>query len=262
MPNYCSNAITIYGENDEIINFLSDLIYYPIIFKEDKNKEFYKDKTDQEVLNLIMEERREKKKIVTYSKIMPRPYEEVLGHADYSYDFWGSKWDIDLSVQFIEDLIKDLKKNKDTEAFIDYCSAWSPPIAFYKYASTKYKLEFNLVAEEPGCGLYAEYCISKGESQITMEADSEVVFRYLLDGDLDLNYPAEQIIDSIDYGTHSYAMESIKELLPLLEDFDRRNFIYLIERALYNVADCANAGYVRALQETFTVFMEFLKGER
>lgn len=227
MPNWCYNSIDIRGKKSEVIRFLGDLIGKPqVIYSSLLNLSA---ESDYEMLGELEALREEEPERVTYSKILPQPDSVLLGREpwyEWRCNNWGVKWDIgELSTCTIEDAINDPICNSEDDFCVSfgYETPWSPPEAFFCYASTKYDVNITMLSEEPGVMLYQKILIANGNRIYEIDTENELIFHYMSDYSIEdaLNYYLEvfyQNIASDDYEDYDYVIDNIHEFCDYLVD--------------------------------------------
>lgn len=133
MPNYCCNRMTIRAITPEAQKLL-DAFKDDIIAAEEKNKNA---KTSNETSYVGF-----------FDWFMSMPDNLGSGNekVNWAVENWGTKWDIQISSNDIDG--DTLTSAEDT--------AWSPPVAFYRYMSNN-GFEVEAGYYEPGCGFYGNF---------------------------------------------------------------------------------------------------------
>jgi hypothetical protein len=123
MPNWCNNSLFIRNEDKTKIDALE--------------QELMK-KEDQQMFN----------------SVVPRPADEEENWYNWNIHNWGTKWDAN---------VIDWERTSDTEIFVSFDTAWSPPIAFYDTLTNEgWSIEAQYY--EPGMGYIGQYVDGIDES--------------------------------------------------------------------------------------------------
>lgn len=153
MPNYCNNDLSIVGKPTKIKKFLQDGLndkgewvmsnYYPMPSELD----------DEIGLNQI-------------SDAESRDLKDKYG-ADNWYTWrinnWGTKWDCTANHYNID----------GNELFINFDSAWTPPIDWLTTIAKNYPdLKFRLTYMEEGCQICGLVCVN--DDDLMIETDSPI----------------------------------------------------------------------------------------
>jgi hypothetical protein len=118
MPNWCSNKLTVTGDAADVNQFIADN-------KEPNGKS---DLTFEYVVPVP-------------DPIKNDPSKSGRSHVDWANNNWGTKWDVDATVE----------RDGDTCAVYTFDSAWSPPVEWVHAASAKYpSITFRLWYAEGG----------------------------------------------------------------------------------------------------------------
>ena len=141
MPNWCNNIATLK-------------------FKEaEQAKDFY-DK---------VEATKDSQEQIVFGVLLPRPADQEKNWWEWNNKNWGTKWEPNLD--FIE--------LKDSEVFMVFDTAWSPPIYWYEYITQQYDIEVDATYLEWGmcfCGIW-----ENGDEWYFDEITSELPQRLLDD---------------------------------------------------------------------------------
>lgn len=141
MPNWCQNELYVWGEIEELRNFVGAM------------------KGKRPVYSDCMGDPESESYGYTMHALVPVP-DDVLaaGYSEAGYNWclenWGTKWDIR---EMLEEYDWDIEFWNDTEPedhveFIaSFESAWGPPDKFFKKVAPMFeKLSFLLLYSEPG----------------------------------------------------------------------------------------------------------------
>lgn len=167
MPNYCSNHLYIKHQDPEMMKAVEEAANAEELFQRfipvpeallNTIKGSFGDPEEQAALNRKCEENMREYGYPTW--------------YEFCYDQWGTKWDIcDASVSRIGDKV-----------FVDFTTAWSPPLAFYDTMVKDLGFEITAYYYEPGCafcGMYEDgdnidYDISGGSNWISENIPSDI----------------------------------------------------------------------------------------
>ena len=139
MPNYCNNTLEVSADpkNREALKQLKDFVDNSI--REDGEKFTFEGVLPMPKELDITSPTREEDKAQAEANIKNH------GHADWynwRVDNWGTKWDV--GECYISDIVKDY-------VHLDFDTAWSPPLPYYKALSKKYPLlTIEVEYSEPG----------------------------------------------------------------------------------------------------------------
>ena len=128
MPNWCSNHLTVKGENEEVQRF--------------REKAVGHDPWDLPPIG-------EKPNVLNFHNLVPVPADVLqAGYEAQGYDWennhWGCKWGA-CHGELIDD--------NGSEVFYSFDTAWAPPIAFFTALAKSWPARtFILEYEEPGMG--------------------------------------------------------------------------------------------------------------
>lgn len=158
MPNWCSNTLTIWGDEKQLSDFKSKALV-----KADHNNPNDMDftfeglwPTPPELLEQTAPSmyRGDEKDVEAQKEYLAKVklLEETYGYTDW-YNWrianWGCKWDCSEAY---------IGQNNSDSMSVQFDTAWSPPIGWVKYVSKLYRdLNFKLSYSEPGmgfCGVY------------------------------------------------------------------------------------------------------------
>ena len=130
MPNWCSNYITISGEESNM-KPIYDLL---------------KSEVDDLFMSTLVPENGEFEKIKDGGHFLLSPYVE----------YYGTKWDFKVA---------ECDTNTLEPTLIDFSvsTAWSPPEPFCKRLSEKYNVDVEISFSEPGCNFAGRSQYSNGE---------------------------------------------------------------------------------------------------
>ena len=119
MPNWCMNSVVLTNTKDKIDHLEARL-------RENNGDEFF---------NILY----------------PRPVEEEENWYGWNVDNWGTKWDASISIENDQ-----LQRLDDETLELRFETAWSPPIAFYRFLSEN-GWDVSAKYYEPGIGFIGEY---------------------------------------------------------------------------------------------------------
>lgn len=146
MPNWCNNTLIVLKNSDEqdFAGFISQS-YKDGVFS--LNGAF---PTPHELLQ---------KEITDNKGSLKNKY----GHDNW-YDWrihnWGTKWDTDAASQ-------QIVEHTDENFWVDFDSAWAPPIEWVNHVSKKYPtLTFEITFMEEGIGFCGKYLCIAGEGTL------------------------------------------------------------------------------------------------
>lgn len=123
MPNWCSNDLTISGDNTSIKQFVDD---HQLNTHEDWG-------SDDGLFSMKV------------------PLPDTENWYEWSCDNWGTKWDV------AEFLYMDIDEDTIT---LQFETAWSPPIKWLKSVGKLYPtLKFEMNFEEPGCDFIGDIVV-------------------------------------------------------------------------------------------------------
>lgn len=123
MPNWCNNFLTIDAPTKELL------------------QEFWSKVDGEEPFSFYY--------------WFPIPEEQLDNWFEWSYENWGTKWDVDCP---------HIQDKSDTKISIRFNTAWSPPRAFLLKVSKDYpQLKFTLSYDEIGMDYFGFYEIQDGE---------------------------------------------------------------------------------------------------
>ena len=138
MPNWCENRVSIYGDENEIDAFkkkalkdgefkFNNLLPMPKELQDTTSGWLGKDTPAQKEL-----EKKQAKNLEKYG---------YKNWYDWANDVWGTKWDVDASIDFIDvDCIE-----------ISFDTAWCPPEGVFNYIKKEYPdLSVSWFYDEPG----------------------------------------------------------------------------------------------------------------
>lgn len=166
--------------------------------------------------------------LTNYQKVIPVPKSEKKARAalmekygyDNLYDWcvgnWGTKWDIGEIDNIEVDEFPVLKNNRKTkkkeyQIYVNFDSAWSPPVDAFNTIYNKYKdrgLEIYLEYIEPGCSFLGTAIGKNGEFK-------DEYYEYSNLNDL------KEIVKKLDHGlgeSEVYSMEDNMEYEMLVEN--------------------------------------------
>lgn len=124
MPNWCENGLTITGDKGELDRFLENAA----------------GETDGETGEFSL------------AKLYPPPV--GADSQEWCVEHWGTKGD----VNGVEG-----HRDADDEAFFQFDTAWTPPLAALRHISTLYPLlTFSLSYEEDGEAFAGDYAVQDG----------------------------------------------------------------------------------------------------
>ena len=138
MPNWCYNRVSVYGDEKTIKSFIKEAIkdeefkfnnLLPMPKElQDTTSGFFADTTKQAELD-----KKQAKNLKKYG---------YKNWYDWANDVWGTKWDVDASIDFIDvDCIE-----------ISFDTAWCPPEGVFNYIKEQYPdLSVSWFYDEPGC---------------------------------------------------------------------------------------------------------------
>lgn len=170
MPNWCSNSLSVKGQQEKLQAFIKACSGKTPRYK--KHNFIAEDDVLNEHVDLGYEEVQERE--FTFNALFPVPEEvceQGYSKAGYNWqiDNWGTKWDA--CEPYIE--------MRDTELLIGFETAWSPAEHWVQKVSELYPdLEFEITFDEPGC-MYAGINKYKAGEQTEcneVEADEYVAF--------------------------------------------------------------------------------------
>lgn len=139
MPNWCSNELTVSGEQKQIAKFRK--------LAEQKNKDG--EKQALSLGNFYPEP--DYTKVAVYSTFKglsgdkrDKPVKPDRAWYDWRLQHWGTKWELS-NVELIDE---------DTEYLVyGFDTAWSPPVEWFEKVAKDYpELTFRLKYEEEGVG--------------------------------------------------------------------------------------------------------------
>jgi len=155
MPNWCSNFISIKGNEDEIDKFMKFAIGINPPYGGEKNLEgFMEDSNEKFVGDNIT--------FFCFNNFVPVPNKVLengyssnggeFGSTECGYgwqaEYWGTKWAL-----YADDV--EVKKENKCNVTYNFPTAWSPPVPVIEAASEMFpSLHFFMNSEEPGCGIY------------------------------------------------------------------------------------------------------------
>ena len=137
MPNWCENRVSIYGDENEINAFkkkalkdgefkFNNLLPMPKELQDTTSGWLGNDTPEQKEL-----EKKQAKNLKKYG---------YQNWYDWACDVWGTKWDVDASVDVGDDYIE-----------ISFDTAWCPPEGVFNYIKKQYPdLSVSWFYDEPG----------------------------------------------------------------------------------------------------------------
>jgi Ferredoxin-like domain in Api92-like protein len=140
MPNWCSNHLTVKGENEEVQRF-KDLAV--------GHSPWVQPSVDEKPSPLNFHSL-----VPIPASVLQQSYEKA-GH-DWECQHWGTRWGAG-DAELVDD--------NGSELFYQFDSAWGPPIAFLQALGQLWpQLKFLLEYEEPGeelkglCKVHGQHC--------------------------------------------------------------------------------------------------------
>ena len=115
MPNWCENKLVVRGGKREMSKFKKVL-------------NLDKDSKCNKIENLL-------------KSFVPIPTDEELNWYNWCVENWGTKWDVTIYDEYIDDDFIELS----------FDTAWGPPVAWLRIVAKDHpKLKFSLKYDEPG----------------------------------------------------------------------------------------------------------------
>jgi len=139
MPNWTYSQLRISGEPKQLNKFLKEIERTPL---EAEAQRHYNDPTK-----------------FAFDRIIPMPYEMWEGEKWYEWRIanWGTKWECSIDYETIDQW-------ESGEVFIEYRTAWSPPMPIMEAVVKKYpKLLFNWKFYEESYEFWGYFIGEKGE---------------------------------------------------------------------------------------------------
>jgi hypothetical protein len=135
MPNWCSNVVTIYHEDNEKIDAIES--------------ELNKDKDD----------------VALFNSLRPRPADQEENWYSWNCDNWGTKW---------EASVYDFDRVDECTIKINFDTAWGPCIAFYEFLDSE-GYEVDAFYNEDGMAFCGHYAYGTDDSYDYSNMDSAEV---------------------------------------------------------------------------------------
>jgi len=161
MPNWCSNEVTVYANSREDLRSLLAMATHPVEGDDDS------DDAIPDLSPFRMESiHTTPRKLMDNSRIDKDGQQlnrAIAGDTSYEYDnwydwrvaHWGTKWDMD-NVQLDEIEYAGEEEGKRYSFNLDYQTAWSPNIAFWKYVCRMGPFIVEMRYIEEGMGFIGE----------------------------------------------------------------------------------------------------------
>ena len=115
MPNWCFNDLTLYHEDTSNIDEVVELL-------ERQEADGYEGDT------------------IFFNHFRPLPKEEEENWYGWHVENWGTKWDVS---------IQQWERQDDNSLWLQFDSAWGPPIAFYDFMEEN---DWSVSAQYHECG--------------------------------------------------------------------------------------------------------------
>jgi hypothetical protein len=139
MPNWTTNYLRVSGEPKQLNKFLKEVERTPLEAEAENKYEANK---------------------FAFNRIIPMP-DNLFDQADSWYEWrifnWGTKWECSIDHDTLDEW-------EGGEVFMEYRTAWSPPMPIMETVVKKYpKLLFRWTFYEESCEFWGDFTGEKGE---------------------------------------------------------------------------------------------------